>query len=354
MRAEKAFYVLLAATIAMVAAAVMVHRSPDSSLATHGLHVPELARRADAVRTVLIRTAELELRLERTTEGWVARSKTAHPANADRIRQLVLGISRLERLERKTSNPDRLQRLQLRDIDVPGSRAVRVSLLSEEGGALADVLVGKTQDFQQEGRSRYFVRDAGEPQSWLVEGSLPPVLEEVSSWLDRSLMPGVEEPGLASITVTHADGASITVRREAAGEKDFQLDGLSGDETIDSQYRLNAIGETLRRLSLKDVRETAAGNGAVAATIGAATFNGVRIVARVGPGSPDHEVRLDAVYEPEIDRDAEGEPGSTGEQLAKALNERWRGRSFVVSQYTMDDLLVRRSDLVKESVPGPE
>jgi hypothetical protein len=181
MRGGKGFYVLLGVTIVMVAAAVIVNRTPENSLSSHGLHVPELASRADAVRTVLIRTADTELRLERADEGWVARSKTGYPADVERIRQLVLGVSQLERLERKTANPERLGRLDLRDIDEPGSRAVRVSLLTADGTALADVLVGKTHDFQQEARSRYFVRDAGDLQSWLVEGSLPPVLEEFSS-----------------------------------------------------------------------------------------------------------------------------------------------------------------------------
>lgn len=346
MRAGKGFYILLGATIAMVAAAVIVHRTPENSLSSHGPHVPDLASRADAVRTVLIRTAEAELRLERTDEGWVARSKTGYPADAERIRQLVLGVSQLERLERKTANPDRLDRLHLRDIDVPGSRAVRVSLLTADGTTLADVLVGKTHDFQQEGRSRYFVRNAGDSQSWLVEGWLPPVLEELSSWLERRLMPGVEESALASVTVTHGDGETVTVRREGSEEEDFRLSGLSGDESIDSQYKVNAVAETLRRLSLKDVRDANAAPGKTIATIEAATFDGVRIVARIGAGDPDYPVRLEARYD--------GEKGTGGgEQLARALDDRWRGRSFVVSQYTLDDLLVRREDLVKETATSP-
>lgn len=349
MRAGKGFYVLLGVTIAMVAAAVIVHRSPDSSLSSHGLHVPDLASRADAVQAVLIRTAEAELRLERENEGWVARSKTGYPADVERIRQLVLGVSQLERLERKTANPDRLRRLDLRDIDVPGSRAVRVSLLTADGTTLADVLVGKTHDFEQEARSRYFVRDAGDPQSWLVEGWLPPVLEELSSWLERRLMPGVEESALASVTVTHGDGESVTVRREGREEEDFRLPESPGGESIDSQYKVNAVAETLRRLSLKDVRDAGAETGETIATIEASTFDGVRIIARVGAGDPDYPVRLEARYD--------GESGTGGgEQLASALDDRWRGRSFVVSQYALDDLLVRREDLVKQTAasPGPE
>ncbi|HSH41755.1 MAG TPA: hypothetical protein VK973_06485, partial [Arenicellales bacterium] len=171
MRSRKAFLVLLGAAMVMVAAAVWVSRqSADESLSTRGLHLPGLGSQLDAVQTVEIRTAGDELRLERGDAGWVASNRDDYPANAGRIRQLALGLSRLERLERKTANPERLHRLELRSLDEPGSRAVRVTLRTADGEALADVLVGKTQDFQQEGRSRYFVRDAGDPQSWLVEG----------------------------------------------------------------------------------------------------------------------------------------------------------------------------------------
>ncbi|MGA8261478.1 MAG: hypothetical protein WB783_14795, partial [Arenicellales bacterium] len=37
----------------------------------------------------------------------------------------------------------------------------------------------------------------------------------------------------------------------------------------------------------------------------------------------------------------------SGKELAQSLNERWRGRFFVVSKYSLDTLMVKRSDLVK-------
>lgn len=348
MRSKTGFYVLLGVTIAMVAAAVVVRQSSNEPAPSFELHAPGLSDRADEIRSVVIRTAEMSLRLERADSGWVASSRHDYPADAARIRQLVLGIGHLRRLERKTDNPERLRRLELSDIDKPGSQAVQVTLLSGEGEELADILVGKTEDFQQAGRSRYYVRDAGNPQSWLVEGSLPPVLGEVKNWLERSLLPGVAEAGLQSVTVDHADGGSITIRRDAVEDTDFQVAGLSGDEEIGSQYRVNAIAEVFRRLSLEDVRAADASSlDETTATVEALTFTGVRITARIEEADPDYVVLLSAGYEPDLDRGAgDGESGSDGGQLVRDLEERWHGRSFVVSQYALDDLLVRRSDLV--------
>lgn len=346
MRSKIAFYVLLGVTILMVAAVVVSQRSSNETVSSPGLHVPDLMSRVDAVRTVVIRTAETLLRLERTDEGWVARSSNDYPAEAARIRQLVLGLAHLRRLDKKTGNPEKLHRLELNDIDEPGSKAVEVALLSGDGDELAGVLVGRTEDFQQAGRSRYYVRDSGDPQSWLVEGSLPPVLGEVSNWLEQELLPGVEEAGVQSVSVNHADGSSVVIRRDAREDMDFQLAGLSDGEEVDSQYSVNAVAETFRRLSLQDVRaaDTAPLDERIA-TVEALTFNGVRITARIGAAGPDYEVRLRAGYE--SDRDHSGEDGTGGEQLAQDLDKRWRGRLFVVSQYALDALLVGRADLVK-------
>lgn len=351
MRSKKAFYTLLAATIVMVAAAVIASRQTAREPASsHGLHAPDLASRVDAVRTVEIRTADSLLRLERTGDGWVARNKSDYPAAADRIRQLVLGLSRLKRLDRKTEDPERLHRLELRDVDEAGSKAVEIVLLTGKGDAVADILVGKTQDFQQAGRSRYFVRDAGNPQAWLVEGVLPPVLGEIANWLDQALLPGIGEPDLRSVTVSHADGGSITVRRKSGEADDFRLAGLSDGEEINSRYSVNAIPRTLRGLSLKDVRAADVELDEEIATVEASTFNGVRIVARIGSADPDFEVRLRAVHEPDQERGGDGEEARNGGQrLADELNRRWRGRSFVVSQYALDALLVRRADLIKKT-----
>lgn len=350
MRSRKGFYVLVAVTVVMVAAAVVSRQPVDEPAASYGLHAPDLAAQADEVRTIEIRTAGETLRLVRAGDGWTARSETGYPADAARIRQLVLGLGNLQRLDKKTSDPERLHRLELAGVDQPGSEAVRVTLLAQGGDALADVLVGKTQDFQQDGRSRYFVRDTGDPQAWLVEGSLPPVLEETVNWLQQALMPGVAEAGLRRVSVTHADGATVEIMRDAPGDDNFRLMGLSDGEESGSQNAINALARTLRGLSLKAVRDAATELNDPVAVVEALTFNGVRIVARIAAGEPDYRVRLSAAYEPGEDRkSADGEGGAGGKALARDLTERWRDRVFVVSQHALDSLLVRRADLVAQT-----
>lgn len=347
MRSKSSFYILLGITIVAVAAAVVSRRPADEPSASYGFHLPGLGERLDMVRAVVVRTADSSLRLERTADGWVASTKSGYPADAGRIRELVLGMSRLQRLEKKTGNPDRLSALELRDIEDAGSRAVRITLLSGDEQELASILVGKTRDFQAGGRSRYFVRDAGNPQSWLVEGSLPPVLGDAVNWLEQRLLPDSGGSDLRSVTVTHPDGDRITIQRDAPDDADFQLTGLSDGGQINDQYSVNAIAQTLRGLSLKDVRTAPAEqSGESVATVDAVTFNGVRIGARVSGLDPDYGVTLTAEYQPEQDRSDDEAQEADGKNVARELNERWADRLFVVSRYSLDALTVQRSDLI--------
>jgi len=384
MRSKRAFYVLLGATALMVVAAVLSQRPVDDYQGTQGLHAPDLSDQADRVQTVVVRSADNELRLVRVDDGWVARNRDDYPADAARVRALVLGLSRLERLEKKTSNPDRLGRLELSGLDEPGSKAVEVTLLDSDDRKLAAVLVGKTEDFKSNGYSQYFVRDAGSPQAWLVRGTLPPVLDNPRNWLKHELLPGVGGAGLRSVTVTRPEARPVSVRRESGDRKDFELVDLADGEIIDSQHAVNEIAGTLERLSLKDVEAAPAEEPETALTVHALTFNGVHITGRFQRLELDYAVTLEAAYQPGQDRGVEAEGGGSdkrerqgggygrngdngdearasanepadigGQRLAEELNRRWKGRRFLVSQYDLDALMVKRRDLI-ETAEGSE
>lgn len=390
MRSKKSFYILVAITIIVVAAAIVARRPSQEKGPSYGLQLPKLGSEVDAVRAVVIARAGSSLRLQRTDRGWVASSKDDFPADGERIRHMILGFSELQRLEKKTSNPGRYPELHLADVDKEGSKAVQITIMGDDDRKLADLLVGKTQDFEASAKSRYFVRNAGDSQSWLVEGTLPPVIGNISDWLQQKLLPGVKKTGFQSVTVVHPDGEKVTVRRDSADSKKFELVGLGANEKIDNQYALNAIPETFQRLSLKDVKKIGAlKDDKTVLTVEGLTFNGVNIVAQFGRLDPQYSVRLHATYDaahdisgkqpakPESGQSGDqakgsaesngddndggdtgggqngkgqdkGDQNTDGKQLAAELNHRWNGRFFVVSQYSLDSLKMRRSDLVKK------
>ncbi|MGA8259090.1 MAG: DUF4340 domain-containing protein, partial [Arenicellales bacterium] len=328
MRSKRSFLILVGITILVVVAAVFSQRSANEPPPAYGLQAPDLASKVGDVHTVVISKADGSLRLARTKDGWVARSKDNYPADGDRIRHLVLGISQMHRLEKKTSDPARYARLKLQDIDKPGSEAVQITCLTKDNKKLASVLVGKTRDFETTTESKYFVRNAGDPQSWLAEGTLPPVLGNLSDWLQKKLMPGVGGSDIRSVAVTEAGSETVTVKRDSSDKRKFDLVGLGKDEQISNQYSLNAIPETLQGLSLKDVAELdSLKDKSVVLTLDAWTFNGVKIVARFGHLGKNYSARLEASYDPARDETAAGKPsrGSGGQGEGTAAVESGQG-----------------------------
>jgi len=349
MRSRRSFYMLLAVTLAAVIAAVLSRPAHEPAPTRHGLHAPALAGQAEAVQVVEIRTAADFLRLTHNEDGWLAANRGDYPADAGRVRQLVLGLSGLRRLERKTADPARHPRLGLGGVDTPGSRATRIDLLDGGGARLYAILVGDTQDFEANGRSRYFVRDAGDDQTWLVEGVLPPVLDELHHWLQQDLLAGVEAQDLRSLTVTRDGGKSLTVARDAAGSA-LTLAGPMDAGRRANRHAVDALADTFVGLSLKGFAGgEAAGQGVPVAMVEARTFDGLRVTAEIRRGEPDYLVRLAAEHQPGRAAAADSDAPPGGELLAQRLNERWRERWFVVSQYALDALLVARADLVEEN-----
>lgn len=345
MRSRRSFMILVGVTLAAVIAAVVSQRGSGPVKTDHGLHAPELGDKTDAVQVVEIRTASDSLRLARTVEGWLATDRGDYPADAGRVRQLVLGMSQLRRLEPKTSDPARHARLELAEVTRPDSKATRIDLLNEEGEALAALLVGKTRDFQAAGRSRYFVRDAGQDQAWLVEGVLPPVLDEMRNWLQQDLLAGIDDNSIRTVTVRHADGQAFTIKR-GDPDDDFMLADLADGEQLDSQQAVDAVAATVRGLSLKEFADDAPARRAEpVATVEVETFNGVRVTVDIRQGEPDYLVRLGAVHAPGAGNQADND----GEDLAERLDSRWKDRWFVISQYALDALLVERADLLAEN-----
>jgi len=341
-RSRRSFYVLAGITLFMVIAAMLSQRGAQDSAVSLGLHAPDLGKEIDKLRSVEIRTASDYLRLEPGETGWLAVNREDYPANAERIRQLVLGLSQLRRLEKKTSDPARYPRLELRGVEDPESRAVRFDLLDGDDRPLAAMLIGKTRDFQAKGRSRYFVRNAGEAQSWLVEGALPPVLDEIRNWLEPGLLAGIDQQDFRSITVSHPDGDAVAIARPDA-EADFELSGPVADGQRVSQYAVNALADTFRRLTLKNFSgEEAVRRAPPVAEVEARTFDGVDVTARIKKGEPDFLVQLSASL-------GSSNGDQAGEARAGDLNARWRGHWFVVSQYDLDALLVKRVDLLEEA-----
>jgi hypothetical protein len=216
---KSTFLLLLLATIVSVAAAAHAVLSGERTARppAQGQRVlPELATRLGDLAWMRLFQGTRKTDFTAIGGRWVLIEKGNYPAAAGKVRRLLLGLADLTLVEAKTRRPELLSRL---DLDDPSNgRSTLIRLQNRTGGIVAELIVGKTRrDRLGGGNDGVYVRKPGEDQAWLAGGSLD-LPADLNGWLDRRIV-DVPASRIASVTLTGSDGAVLTLRRQASGER---------------------------------------------------------------------------------------------------------------------------------------
>lgn len=244
--------VTVAATVGAVAA--VVERTAETRTAVQAERVyPALEEKAADVQQVkLVRadgSKDGSVTMIRSGEGWVMEERDRFPVRTDLVRKLLFDLGQLELIERKTADPGRFDRLQLKDVTAKGSSATRVVVTAAGGGTLADLHVGKRRESLTGGEPMVYVRRSSETQSYLAEGELDlrggPV-----QWLPREI---VNIPKESIVSAVHTAPSGDVLRLERSG-KDFRIAEPPAGRRTDSQYTVNNAATVVDKLLFDDVR----------------------------------------------------------------------------------------------------
>jgi hypothetical protein len=223
-------------------------RRPAQQAGTHELLVPGLSDRLNLLERVQISgagNARLAT-LERGEEGWRLVERGGYPIDTAKLRELLLGLAEARRLEAKTSQPERHDRLGVEDIAREDAGGVLLEL--EGGGPTVRLVVGQNVT---RGSGTY-VREAEQAQSWLVDRNLA-VEKNPANWLQRDLL-DIDTARIAEVEVTPASGPAIRIDRSADSAGDFRLSELPRGRTPASAFVADATAGLLSSLRIDDVR----------------------------------------------------------------------------------------------------
>lgn len=373
----KGFALLAGATAVSLALAAWAVADRDLPLAAAGRPepmFPGLLDRLNDVRTIRVAGADpaAAVTLERDQGGtgrWVVRERGGYPAEAERARELALGLANLSLVEPKTARPERLARLELEDPATAGAKSRRVELLGEAGETLAAAVVGKTRPgLYGAGRAGVYVRRAGDDQAWLAAGELP-LPTGPSGVIPREIvdLPARE---VARVTLGAGGPAPLVVVAGAADvanpEPPPTLQGTEppAGRTVDAE-KLGLVLGSLSGLVLQDVRPLAEAN--LPADAPRARFeaaDGVALdvtVATTGEGEGAERwlaftVAGAASAAPPAAPTADGTPPATAErppaERAAELKGRLEGWAYKVPEYLADRLTWDLDDLLAEPADG--
>jgi hypothetical protein len=237
---------LAAAAIALLAVMFVVDRSNQSDTVAGGERLlPELREQLDDVDKIVVTGNDEQdvVTVERDGENWTVLEKGGFGADIGKLRETLLAMADARKLERKTSNPERLSQLGL---DGPESGSGTKLEIAGEGFSYA-LIVGNTA----QSKNRY-VRMADDNQAWLIDKN-PQLPDSGNSWLASELL-DLDASRIRSVTVRHDDGETIIISKEAAEDSNFTVADIPDGRELSYATVANGLAGVLKGLTLEDVR----------------------------------------------------------------------------------------------------
>ena len=367
MRNGKTLVILGLVTLAVVLAAIFT-RQESTAIPRQGERLfPQLMANINDTTEVVGVSKNETFTLTRRDGHWVVKEKSDYPADANKVRQLIVGTAQFRRVEPKTRNPELYEKLSVEGINKEAAKSVKISLKNTSGAALAEFLLGERRWSRGDpSLSEYYVRLPDDPQAWLVEGKIPDD-KSPTNWLDDEILE-LDSARVREVRVTHPDGDKVTVRHSKPSANDYQLLGLPEGAEVEFNYAVNSIGNTLTSLTLDNVKpasEVRFENG-TGLSVELETFDGLRVQMQTMKDGEDNLAWFSAMFDSSLiheDERANKETTESADKDAKkksrlkapddvkkeaaTLNARWKDWVYVVPQYRIDSLGKKKSELIK-------
>lgn len=376
---RKQFFVLLAALVVLLAAGLLLMRSQQSAWKPGDSRIGQRLMpglKLEDVATVSIRDPDATLTLARREGGWRVKERADFPADADRVRELLLRLVELKVVQTEAVAEAQRARLQLLE---PGAAqegaGTRIELKDGGGAVLARLLLGKKVTAMVAGAA--FGPETGVPTGrYAMTGDEPGTVVLVSealaqaeakpgSWLSKEL---IRVERAKSISASGPDGKQRFAVSRDSEASDWKLAGGGKPDP----GRVQDVASALASLSLADVfAEPAKADTGLdrAVVVKARTFDELAYTIRIGAKARDdrYYAAISASGDPPAARSAgkgesaeekakqdktfEERRAKLAERLAheKAL-ERW---TYLVPGSSIEPLLRERAQFLPEKKAAP-
>jgi hypothetical protein len=246
---SKKLSILFAVGIVAIAVGIwLAGRGASSAISSTSALYPNLQSSLQNAISVRIYSAgdTLAVDLRRDGDSWSVAQRSGYPADATKVRKLLLSLADAKIKEEKTSNPDNYASLNVQDVSDANASGMRIEVEGVE--PKVDLIVGK----RGPGTNSRYVRRAGEAQSWLIEASISDD-RTPGDWLDKALL-DITADRIQSATLTTQGDKPYTAAKRSQTDENFAVDNLPKGKALYSESAANSFATALASLNLSDVR----------------------------------------------------------------------------------------------------
>ncbi len=384
MKAKQLTFIVLLALV-LGGAGLLITRQREASYQTSGgglggKVLPEFP--LNDVAGVVINDGTNTLHLKKQDGVWKLEERYGYPADYADLSTFLREVWELKAVQSEKASASDRKRLQLVE---PGegveSAGTLVSFSGTDGKPVAKLILGK-QKMRKSATPSQFGEDSWPDGRWvyvagagddvaLVDKAFTNIKTEADQWIDKEFFK-VEKLQSAEVTHPEATNSWKIVREVEAGE--LKLADTVEGEVLDTG-KAAPVGNLLSWPSFIDVADpaldvsvTGVGSGVVAKL---STFEGFTYILNVGSAvgtNDNYYVQVNVAADFPAEREApEGESAEDKERLDKEFKEKTEklqeklkkeqkldGWTYIVSKWTVENLLKSRADFLKVEEPAAE
>ncbi len=361
---QKKFLALAATTAVVLAAGVWIsmHRSSKQSDLGGATLFADLKPALGEVSEVRFAKGDgSRTTLRKSADGWMV-AERQYPADASRVRELVMNLASLKVVERKTQDPANYAKLGVEAPDHPTATSTLVEVVA--GKKTWSLVVGKGAD----GRAVY-VRKPAEAMSVLAVPFIT-VDPDQKRWIDRLL---VDIPGanVHDVAVKPSSGAAYVLTRPARGDQDLSVSPIPKGRKAATSMSLGVQTDALAAFHFDDVRAAPSPAAAATDTATYRTFDGkviefsgrregdkayVTIATRRDPALAAKFPEAPATTPPAPAATPAATPAVTpapadpkpADQTAEKLGARAKGMEFEIPAYKYEAMFRKQEELLEK------
>ena len=248
---------LIVAAVTVVAATVMVIDRPTSTVdpLSRAPVFNDLRANPDDVARLTISSRFGSFTFERENGKWRVPDKYDYPVDNNDVRDLVVKISDMRYIERKTSNTKRFARLEVNDIKDELSESVYIRMAAADDRTLAEAVVGRPSSRFIDGSvSGTYIRFPKTDEVWLASGAVN-VQTRLVPWLEREVVK-IPADTVARVVIGKGDGAYELVREGEGDNVKYVIPQVpKGRELADRVTQ--DLTRSLANVALEDVKPRA-------------------------------------------------------------------------------------------------
>lgn len=275
--------------------------------------------------------------LEKKGSGWGIKERAGYPADAEKVRALMVRLTQSDLLEAKTSKADRYVLVELEDPAGKDAKSRSIRALDAKGAVIADVVVGKRRpDAFGAGKGGTYVRKPSDPQTWLASGEID-APTSVRDWVKLQAF-DTDSGKVDKLTVEVEGEEPLKAERGTDKEAKVAFVGVPPDgKKLKDVYAANSLMRAASSIELEDVRK-------LAATPSTKDVSKVTFETAAGL-KVTHTIRKEQdAYWLSIVAAGEGD----AKKVAEETNAQVGGWEFKISGGKAESLLKRRVDLIDD------